>query len=98
MIIAPLTGQAILFLARYQSGPGGGNSRCTHEEHVNEARDFFKLQLGLAEPTDPVGSLHRAVSTSGVIVRTPDGEPCMALFNSFTIEDNPLLRGLADGV
>jgi hypothetical protein len=50
----------------------------------------------LAEPADPVGALHRAVSTSEVVVRPPDGQPCTSSFNRFTVDDTPFLRGIVD--
>ena len=62
------------------------------DEDLTEARAFLKSQLGLTEQVDPVGGLHRAVTTSEVTVRTPDGEPCSSLFNRFTIDDNPMVR------
>jgi hypothetical protein len=31
-----------------------------------------------------------------VIVRTPHGITCTTLFNRFTIDDTPMLRGLVD--
>jgi hypothetical protein len=66
------------------------------EEGLDEARDFLKSELGLAEPEDPVGALYRAVSTSDVVVRAPDGNPCSPLFGRFTIDDHPMLRDIAD--
>jgi hypothetical protein len=63
------------------------------DEEVEEAREFFFGQFGLTPPADPVGALHRCAS-SGVVVRTHDGVPCMSLFNRFTIDDSPFLRGL----
>jgi hypothetical protein len=61
------------------------------EDEIDEARDFLKSQLGLQEPADPVGALHRALTASDVVVRTY-GEPCGSLFNRFTVDDTPLLR------
>jgi hypothetical protein len=66
------------------------------DEDLIEARAFLRSQLALPEPADPVGALYRAMSTSDVIVRPPDGEPCTTLFNRFTIDNNPFLRGLVD--
>jgi len=66
------------------------------EDEVNEARDFVRSQLALAEPADPVGALHRAVSASDVTVRAPDGNPCTGLVNRYTVDDSPFLRGVAD--
>jgi hypothetical protein len=65
------------------------------EGDLEEARAFVKSQLGLEQPTDAVGALHRAISTSGVVARAY-GAPCVSLFNRFTIDDTPMLRGLVD--
>jgi hypothetical protein len=65
------------------------------DEELEQARAFLKSQLGLAEPADPVGALHRAVSTSDVIVRG-HGIPFGSLFNRFTIDDNAMLRFITD--
>jgi hypothetical protein len=63
------------------------------EENLEEARDFVKAELALAEPVDAVAALHRAVSASTVIVRaTSDGNPCVSLFNAFTADRSPSLR------
>jgi hypothetical protein len=64
------------------------------EEELAEARALLKAVLSLTDPDDPVGTLHRAVSAAGVTIRDPYGNSCMSLFNRFTIDDNPLLRGL----
>jgi hypothetical protein len=61
-----------------------------------EARAFLKAHFQLRDPADPVGALHSAVSASGVVVRMPDGAPCMSLFSRFTIDDTPFLSDLAD--
>jgi hypothetical protein len=66
------------------------------DEDRKEARDFLRTRFDIDEPADPVGELHQAVSTSDVVVRTPDGNPCTTLFNSFTIDDNPMLRDQVD--
>jgi len=65
------------------------------EDDLEEAREFVKSQLGLNEPADAVGALHRAVSMSGMVARAY-GAPCVSLFNRFTIDDTPTLRGLVD--
>ena len=65
------------------------------DEELEEARALLKSELRLTEPADPVGALHRAVSTSDVIVRA-HGIPFGSLFNHFTIDDNPMLRVSAD--
>jgi hypothetical protein len=60
------------------------------EDDLDEARAFLIAELGL-EPDDPVGALHRAVSTSDVVVRAPDGTPCAPLaFGRSTIDENPM--------
>jgi hypothetical protein len=66
------------------------------EDEVNEARDVVRSRLGLAEPVDSVGALHRAVATSDTIVRAPDGNPCIGLLGRFTVDDTPFLRGIVD--
>ncbi len=57
------------------------------DEELQEARALLKSQLGLTEPSDPVGALHRAVS-SNVIVRGPYGPPFGTLFNSFVLNED----------
>ena len=66
------------------------------EDEVNEARDLVRSDLALAEVADPVAALHRAVSSSDVIVRAPDGNPFTSLLGRFTIDDSPLLRDAID--
>jgi hypothetical protein len=66
------------------------------QDDLEDARGFVKAELGLAEPEDAVAALHHAVSNSEVIVRTPYGIVCTTLFNRFTIDDTPMLRGLVD--
>ena len=56
------------------------------DEELQEARALLKSQLGLSEPSDPVGALHRAAS-SEVIVRGPHGPPYGTLFNSFVLNE-----------
>lgn len=68
----------------------------SEQDDLEDARSFVKSALGLAEPEDAVAALHRAVSTSDVTVRTPYGITCTSLFNRFTIDDTPMLRGLVD--
>jgi hypothetical protein len=65
-------------------------------EDLVEATALIRSELSLVEPDDPVGALHHAVSESGVIIRDLYGNTCMSLFNRFTIDDNPMLRGLDD--
>jgi hypothetical protein len=67
------------------------------EEELVEAREFVIAELALDEAVDAIGALYRAVSASGLIVRSMwDGNPAVSLFNSFTIDSNPMLRNLAD--
>jgi hypothetical protein len=66
------------------------------EDEVNEVRDLLRSHFALAEPADPLDALHRAVSTSEAIVWPSGGEPCTSLFNSFTIDNSPLLRDAVD--
>jgi hypothetical protein len=56
------------------------------DEELQEARALLKSQLGLTEPSDPVGALHRAVS-SDVMVRGPYG-PFGTLFNTFVLNED----------
>jgi hypothetical protein len=62
------------------------------DEEMEEASAFLKSELGLPELTDPVGSLHRVVSGSNVIVRGPDGSPFGCLFNSLVINEAQMRR------
>lgn len=66
------------------------------EEDLAEARDDIRSELKLPEPEDAVGALHQAVSSSKLVVRSPDGSACAGLFNRFTIDDNPMLRDFAE--
>ena len=68
----------------------------TEQDDLEDARVFVMAELGLPEPEDAVAALHQAVSTSDVTVRTPYGITCTTLFNRFTIDDTPMLRGLVD--
>lgn len=65
------------------------------EDDVNEAREEIRRQLDLPEPDDPVGALYEAVAASDAIVRATDGSPFTTLFNRFSIDNNPMLRGAA---
>jgi hypothetical protein len=56
------------------------------DEELQQARALLKSQLRLTEPGDPVGALHRAVS-SDVIVRGPYG-PFGTLFNFFVLNED----------
>jgi hypothetical protein len=62
------------------------------DEDFREVQEFARSQFELAQPADPIGALHRALSTSSPVVRSPHGEPYVSLFNSFTIDNNPMLR------
>lgn len=66
------------------------------DEDLMEAGALIRSELSLDEPDDPVGLLHHAVSESGVTIRDLYGNTCKSLFNRFTIDDNPMLRGLDD--
>ena len=66
-------------------------------EDLTEAREFVIAELALDEPEDAIGDLHRAVSASALSVRSRwDGNPASSLFNRYTIDNNPMLRDLAD--
>jgi hypothetical protein len=64
------------------------------EEEFAEAREFLISELGIAEPPDLIGALHRAVSTR-IDIRGPDG-PAESLFGRYTIDDNPFFRMRSD--
>ena len=66
------------------------------DDELSDARSLLKTQLGLDEPADPIGALHHAISAADVVIRAPDGDPCVSLFGRFTIDDNPMLRTAAD--
>jgi hypothetical protein len=60
------------------------------EDARAQAREALTSRLGIAEPDDVIGALHRAVSTP-VDVRF-HGVPAQSLFGRFTIDDNPFYR------
>jgi hypothetical protein len=60
------------------------------DEEFAEARAFLTSELGISEPPDLVGALHRAVSTP-IDIRF-HGQPATPLFGRFTIDDNPFFR------
>jgi hypothetical protein len=62
------------------------------DEEQEATRALLKAELGLAEPADTVGALHRAVSTSDAIVRGPDGHPFVSLFNSLVIDEERMRK------
>jgi hypothetical protein len=62
------------------------------DDDVEEARAFLINELGLTAPDDPVGALHRALSTADIVARASYGEPFTTLFGRFTIDDNPFFR------
>jgi hypothetical protein len=66
------------------------------EEDLAEARELVRSELKLPKPENAVGALHQAVSTSKLVVRSPDGSACTGLFGRFTIDDNPMLRDFAE--
>jgi hypothetical protein len=67
------------------------------DEDLEEARELVIAALALEEPKDAVAALYQAVSASTVVVRSiHDGNPSTSLFNTFTIDSNPMLRDLAD--
>jgi hypothetical protein len=66
------------------------------EEDLAEAREYVRSELILPMPEDAVGALHQVVSTSRLVVRSPDGSARAGLFNRFTIADNPMLRDFAE--
>ncbi len=50
------------------------------DDEIDDARSFLKAELEVQEPDDLVGQLHRMVSTSGFVVRAPDGNTATSLF------------------
>jgi len=72
-----------------RAAPFSQGSWMGDEDEFAAARAFLK-ELGIAEPKDVIGALHRAVSTP-VDVRFHD-QPAMPLFGRFVIEDNPFYR------
>ena len=64
------------------------------EEEFADARQFLTSELGISEPPDLVGALHRAVSTP-IDIRF-HGQPATPLFGRFTIDDNPFFRMQSD--
>lgn len=62
------------------------------DDDLDEARALLKSQVELAEAADPVSALHRAVSTSDVIVRGSDGSRFGSLFNTFVIDEDRMRR------
>jgi len=67
------------------------------EDELEEAREFVIEELALNEPEDAVAALHQCASATDVVVRSVhDGNPATSLFNRFTIDNNPMLRNLAD--
>jgi hypothetical protein len=62
------------------------------DDDLDEARALLKSQVGLVEAADPVSALHRAVSTSDVIVRGSDGSRFGSLFNTFVIDEDRMRR------
>jgi hypothetical protein len=62
------------------------------DEEMEEATAFLKAELGLPDLTDPVGTLHRVVSGSNLIVRGPDGSPFGGLFYPSVINEAQMRR------
>jgi hypothetical protein len=64
--------------------------------NVDAIRHDLYQALGLALPVSPLETLHRAVAQGKVmVVGTTDGSPFSSLFNSFTVDHNPLWRRLS---
>lgn len=64
-----------------------------HDDHpgIDQQRAFLREKLYLADTSDPIESLHRAVSElgNGIILAAPDGTEFRSLFNTFTVDSNP---------
>ncbi len=66
-------------------------------DDLEEAREYVISELALEEPEDAIGALHRAASASDVVVRaSSDGNPCVSLFRTGTVDKSPFLRGFLD--
>ena len=67
-----------------------------HEDHseIDEERSLLRKKLFLAETDDPIESLHKAVAElgQGIMVAAPDGTAFRSLFNTFTVDSNPMWR------
>jgi hypothetical protein len=62
------------------------------DEELDEARALLKSEFAVAEPADPVGALHHAVSSSDLIIRDQYGGPFESLFNSFVIDEERMRK------
>jgi hypothetical protein len=54
------------------------------DDEIDEAREFLKAELQVQEPDDLVGQLHCMASTSGFVVRAPDGNPAAPLLGRYS--------------
>ncbi len=62
------------------------------DEELEEASALLKSELALAEPADPVGALHHAVSSSDLIIRDQYGGRFESLFNTFVIDEERMRK------
>ncbi len=61
--------------------------------NVDAVRHDLFHALGLAPPVSPLETLHRAVAQGKeIVVGTTDGSLLSSLFNTFTVDHNPLWR------
>lgn len=63
------------------------------DDDFTSAREFLVGALGLPQPVDPIGLLHRTITSSPVVVRASDGWILQSLFGSFTLDADTLRRG-----
>jgi hypothetical protein len=65
-----------------------------HHPDIDEQRAFLKRKLSLADGGDVIASLHSAVAElgKGISVTAPDGSEFDSLFNTFTVESNPMWK------
>lgn len=64
------------------------------ESEIDKRRTTLRTKLSLKESDDAIASLHAAVSTlgKGIVVTAPDGTEFESLFNTFTVESNPMWK------
>lgn len=66
------------------------------DDDVEEGRAFFAAQFAMTDPTvDHIGSLHRAVLSTDVMVKSPYGVAYLTLLGAHTMEESRWLREFA---
>jgi hypothetical protein len=66
------------------------------DDEFTSARKLLVGKLGLPEPEDPIGLLHRTITSSRAVLRARDGWVLQPLFGSFTIDDTCLRKACED--